>query len=673
MNSFFKNPRLFFLLIFLVGLGGIFSLHAQTGIGTNTPNANTALHIHSTNKGILIPSISLTSSTTFLGNSTADSSDTGILVFNSNTATTTGGLSGMGFYYWEGGATGNWNLIGSGGGAAVTATVTNSTQRWDGSTWVEATNFLNSGTTTATLSANLTVTGTAVVENITLGNGAGNHASNTGLGVSTLNNTTAAAVNNTGTGYLALSVNTTGNDNSAFGANALAENLTGSRNVALGSFALEKNTTGFENVALGESTLPNNRTGSQNIAIGPDALANNVAGRGGIAIGYWSQRNINPTTTGFDNTNISIGNKSMGTAIITGLDNIGIGTQALNLISSGNNNIGLGSMALVNLRFGSNNTVVGDNSGTGLDFGNNNTILGANVAVASTLSGTVILADGDGTHRFFADDDGYVGLGTSTPNAALEITSTDMGLIIPRISINNSTSFTNGAATAAHNSMLVYNTNTVTATTGLSGPGFYYWEGAAAGTWVRIATGSGLVGTQTNSTQRWDGTAWVEATNFLNSGTTTATLSANLTVTGTLAVTGAGASIGGAAAQASAILDLSNTTNKALLLPQTQTASVTTPAAGMLTYSPATGDLHFRNATQWQRLGFREVVDEEVFVDNVVTVGYLYVSLEVEGNWRVIRYKKDDQNDEAVATIANNSGVSSRPATLAACQVLTYN
>jgi len=300
MNSFFKNPRLFFLLIFLVGLGGIFSLHAQTGIGTNTPNANTALHIHSTNKGILIPSISLTSSTTFLGNSTADSSDTGILVFNSNTATTTGGLSGMGFYYWEGGATGNWNLIGSGGGAAVTATVTNSTQRWDGSTWVEATNFLNSGTTTATLSA-------------------------------------------------------------------------------------------------------------------------------------------------------------------------------------------------------------------------------------------------------------------------------------------------------------------------------------------------------------------------------------NLTVTGTLAVTGAGASIGGAAAQASAILDLSNTTNKALLLPQTQTASVTTPAAGMLTYSPATGDLHFRNATQWQRLGFREVVDEEVFVDNVVTVGYLYVSLEVEGNWRVIRYKKDDQNDEAVATIANNSGVSSRPATLAACQVLTYN
>ncbi|MDB9899847.1 hypothetical protein OAC85_02850 [Flavobacteriaceae bacterium] len=662
------NSMLLGILVFLLLF--VQTTFAQRGIGTNTPNEHSVLELVSNNKGLLLPRLSLTSSGTFLSGS-ATASDNSLLVYNTSTVTNTG-LSGPGFYYWAGGATGNWNLIGSGGATAVAATVTNSTQRWNGAAWVEATNFLNSGTTTATFTANLTVTGTAVVENITLGNGAGNHASNTGLGVSTLNNTTAVAINNTGTGYLALSENTTGNDNSAFGANALAENLTGSRNVALGSFALEKNTTGFENVALGESTLPNNRTGSQNIAIGPDALANNVAGSGGIAIGYWSQRNINTTATGFDNTNISIGNKSMGTAIITGLDNIGIGTQALNFISSGNNNIGIGSMALVNLRFGSNNTVVGDNSGTGLDFGNNNTILGANVAVSSTLSGTVILADGNGTHRFFANDDGYVGLGTSTPNAALEITSSDMGLIIPRISINNSTSFTNGAATAAHNSMLVYNTNTVTATTGLSGPGFYYWEGAAAGSWVRIATGSGLVGTQTNSTQRWDGTAWVEATNFLNSGTTTATLATNLTVTGTLVVTGAGASIGGAAAQASAILDLSNTTNKALLLPQTQTASITTPAAGMLTYDPTTADLHFRDNSQWVRLGYRTVTDEEVFVDTVFPSGFLYVVLLVDGDWKAVKYQKDDPNYETTATSATNGGAS-RPTTLAACQALSYN
>ena len=115
MNSFFKNPRLFFLLIFLVGLGGIFSLHAQTGIGTNTPNANTALHIHSTNKGILIPSISLTSSGTFL-NGSATASDNSLLVYNTNASTSGNGLSGPGFYYWEGGVGGSWNKVNSGTG-----------------------------------------------------------------------------------------------------------------------------------------------------------------------------------------------------------------------------------------------------------------------------------------------------------------------------------------------------------------------------------------------------------------------------------------------------------------------------------------------------------------------------------------------------------------------------
>ena len=585
---------------------GLASLHAQQGIGTNTPNEHSVLELVSNNKGLLLPRLSLTSSGTFL-NGSATASDNSLLVYNTSTVTNTG-LSGPGFYYWAGGATGNWNLIGSGGAAAVAATVTNSTQRWNGTAWVEATNFLNNGTTMATFASNLTVTGTAVVENITIGNGAGNHASNTGLGFSTLNNTTAAAINNTGTGYLALSVNTTGNDNSAFGANALAENLTGSRNVALGSSALEKNTTGFENVALGESTLPNNLTGSQNIAIGPNALANNVAGRGGIAIGYLSQRNINTTATGFDNTNISIGNMSMGTAIITGLDNIGIGTQALNLISSGNNNIGLGSMALVNLRFGSNNTVVGDNSGTGLDFGDNNTILGANVTVASTLSGTVILADGNGTHRFFADDVGNVGLGTSTPNAALDVTSSDSGILIPRLFLTGYNTFINGGtASTTDNSMLVYNTNTAT-NTGLGGSGYYYWDGGALGKWYRM--NENIAPWKSNS----NGGQYAINDFASNNGI----IYANLTGTNT----------------------------------------------------NITPDVDVAN---WRNLDtpFASVTNELLFDDGSPT-GYLYVSLVINNAWQVTRFKKDDPNDEGVATIGNNSGVTAQPTTLALCIGLTY-
>ena len=65
-----------------------------------------------------------------------------------------------------------------------------------------------------------------------------------------------------------------------------------------------------------------------------------------------------------------------------------------------------------------------------------------------------------------------VGINTTTPNASsmLDITATDKGLLIPRISIPN----LNAAApvTSPVTSLLVYNTN---ATTGI---GFYYWDGS---------------------------------------------------------------------------------------------------------------------------------------------------------------------------------------------------
>lgn len=63
-----------------------------------------------------------------------------------------------------------------------------------------------------------------------------------------------------------------------------------------------------------------------------------------------------------------------------------------------------------------------------------------------------------------------VGINTTTPNASsmLDITATDKGLLIPRISIPN----LNAAApvTAPATSLLVYNTNVAT------GIGFYYWD-----------------------------------------------------------------------------------------------------------------------------------------------------------------------------------------------------
>ena len=72
------------------------------------------------------------------------------------------------------------------------------------------------------------------------------------------------------------------------------------------------------------------------------------------------------------------------------------------------------------------------------------------------------------------------GIGTNTPNehSVLELVSNNKGLLLPRLSLTSSVTFLNGSATASDNSLLVYNTNTAT-NTGLSGPGFYYWAGAA--------------------------------------------------------------------------------------------------------------------------------------------------------------------------------------------------
>ena len=86
--------------LLLVLLTATFSL-AQKGIGTNQPNPQAILDIQSPDKGVLFPRISLTNSSTLFPGVTATASHTGMLVYNTNTATNTG-LVGAGYYVWEG-------------------------------------------------------------------------------------------------------------------------------------------------------------------------------------------------------------------------------------------------------------------------------------------------------------------------------------------------------------------------------------------------------------------------------------------------------------------------------------------------------------------------------------------------------------------------------------------
>lgn len=77
-----------------------------------------------------------------------------------------------------------------------------------------------------------------------------------------------------------------------------------------------------------------------------------------------------------------------------------------------------------------------------------------------------------------------VGIGTETPNnsSALDITSSNQGVLIPRVDLtgtNDTATITNGNVVG----LLVYNTVTVSDVT----PGFYYWSG---GVWERLNAGN---------------------------------------------------------------------------------------------------------------------------------------------------------------------------------------
>jgi len=104
-----------------------------------------------------------------------------------------------------------------------------------------------------------------------------------------------------------------------------------------------------------------------------------------------------------------------------------------------------------------------------------------------------------------------VGIGTTTPAGALEITSATDGLLVPRVALVNTTTST---ITTPTKSELVYNT----ATAGDVTPGYYYWETTttvASDRWVRLMT--------TNANNDWSitgNTGTTAGTNFI--GTTDA-------------------------------------------------------------------------------------------------------------------------------------------------------
>ncbi|UPT71409.1 MAG: hypothetical protein M0D53_03180 [Flavobacterium sp. JAD_PAG50586_2] len=170
------------------------SSYAQVGIGTTSPNTSSILDITSTNSGLLIPRVALTSISDI---TTIVSPATSLLVYNS-------GFAPNGYYYWNGtvwvqlavGSNTDWSITGNAG--------TN-----------PATNFF--GTT----------------DDIDI--------------VFKRNNIRAGFIGNPNTAG--------GNKNTSIGANSLNPAGTGIRNTAIGSNVMPSNTSGQLNVSIGDQSM----------------------------------------------------------------------------------------------------------------------------------------------------------------------------------------------------------------------------------------------------------------------------------------------------------------------------------------------------------------------------------------------------------------------------------
>lgn len=309
-------------------------------------------------------------------------------------------------------------------------------------------------------------------------------SSNIAVGKESLYRATSAS-GNAAVGDSALYNTTSGGRNLAFGSEALYANTTGGSNLAIGTRALRGNTTASGLVAIGDSTLFSNTTGVNNIAVGSNALYANTTGYMNLALG---KRALAANTTGYQNTasgfeamktnatgnmNAAFGARSLE-ANTSGSVNAALGFEALNDNTSGYGNVALGTQALYKNTTGSRSVAIGDSALLSNVTGTGNVAVGYKAGFHETSSNHFYLdnqyrgtaADGRskalmyGTFAGEPEDqklaiNGQVSIGTTSPaySAALHVSGTDKGVIIPRLTTTQRNAIVNPAQ-----GLLIYNT-----------------------------------------------------------------------------------------------------------------------------------------------------------------------------------------------------------------------
>ena len=270
-----------------------FLIRAAGGVGINTNNPQSALHVNGTvtaaafsGSGAGLASLNTTNLLGTFPASRLNGTVANAQLANSSITVSAGtGLSGGGTVALGGSATlNNAGVLSVTGNADITASPTTGNVVLGTTATSAATpNAIVKRDATASFSAtNLTLNGNLNVPATTAGAGiiysGGSpfiHAygyENFFAGTSAGNLTTTGYGYNTGVGDHALNLNTSGEGNSGFGRNALYHNTTGNFNTAVGINALNYNSTGNTNIAVG-NLAGVNVVSNLNIDIGNPGMA----------------------------------------------------------------------------------------------------------------------------------------------------------------------------------------------------------------------------------------------------------------------------------------------------------------------------------------------------------------------------------------------------------------
>ena len=248
-----------------------FAQKDNVGIGTSKPDQSAVLDLSSSNKGLLMPRMSLQQKTTI------QSPAVGLVVYQTDF------LSG--FYYYDGK---DWKSMSSVGQNSIAGT--------DGDWTIGGNGASPSAATVADVIGTLTNNPIAFKVNGTKSGYIDNSAREQFfLGY---NSGSASYLPSMGTGFWNLGIgtsslytNTNGNYNTGIGAQTLRF-ATGDGNTAVGALSLFNLRSGIYNMALGSGSLRDAVSSAANTAVGTNSLITSL-GSGNVALGY--QTAINKT------------------------------------------------------------------------------------------------------------------------------------------------------------------------------------------------------------------------------------------------------------------------------------------------------------------------------------------------------------------------------------------